>query len=60
MTDQEGQSFSGKKIWTEKFVSLTFFFTSCPDICPKMAVSMADLQDEFINDSDVLLISHSV
>ncbi len=37
-----------------------FFFTSCPGICPKMAVSMSALQKEFANDNDVLLISHSV
>ncbi|MBK8519301.1 MAG: SCO family protein [Saprospiraceae bacterium] len=59
LTDQEGQSFSEKDL-DGKICVADFFFTSCPGICPKMAVSMADLQDEFINDSDVLLISHSV
>jgi protein SCO1/2 len=37
-----------------------FFFTSGPGICPKMTDNMEKLQEEFINDSDVLLLSHSV
>jgi protein SCO1/2 len=37
-----------------------FFFTTCPGICPKMTVNMAKIQEEFINDQDVLLLSHSV
>ena len=37
-----------------------FFFTSCPGICPKMTTNMGLLQKHFLNDPDVLLISHSV
>ena len=37
-----------------------FFFTTCPGICPKMTNSMSDIQKEFINDDDILLLSHSV
>lgn len=37
-----------------------FFFTVCPGICPKMMANMMDLQNEFLNDNDVLLLSHSV
>lgn len=37
-----------------------FFFTSCPGICPKMTGNMLKLQEEFKNDANVLLLSHSV
>ena len=37
-----------------------FFFTSCPGICPKLAKSMASLQDAYKNDDDIMLLSHTV
>jgi len=37
-----------------------FFFTTCPGICPIMKENMIELQDEFINDDGVLLLSHTV
>ena len=37
-----------------------FFFTICPGICPQMTDNMFKLQEEFKNDTDVLLLSHSV
>ncbi|MEM6380943.1 MAG: SCO family protein, partial [Bacteroidota bacterium] len=37
-----------------------FFFTSCPGICPKMTANMMLIQEAFLHDEDVLLLSHSV
>ena len=37
-----------------------FFFTTCPGICPIMKDNMIELQDEFIDDDNVLLLSHTV
>ena len=37
-----------------------FFFTTCPGICPIMKENMIILQDEFVNDGDILLLSHTV
>ena len=37
-----------------------FFFTTCPGICPIMKENMIVLQDEFIDDDDILLLSHTV
>tara|TARA_B100001758_G_scaffold69994_1_gene58849 strand:+ start:1519 stop:2127 length:609 start_codon:yes stop_codon:yes gene_type:complete len=37
-----------------------FFFTTCPSICPIMTKNMKILQDQFIDDPNVLLLSHSV
>jgi protein SCO1/2 len=53
------------RIYTEKDIDgkicvADFFFTTCPGICPKMTKSMSNIQKEFINDDEVLLLSHSV
>ena len=37
-----------------------FFFTTCPGICPIMKENMITLQDEFIDDDNILLLSHTV
>ena len=37
-----------------------FFFTSCPSICPKMTSNLSRVQEEFIGDTDVQLLSYSV
>lgn len=59
LIDQEGKAFTEKDL-DGKITVADFFFTICPGICPKMAVSMEGIQKEFINDNDILLISHSV
>ncbi|WP_317207875.1 SCO family protein [Joostella atrarenae] len=57
--DQEGDVITNAT-FKDKIYITNFFFTSCPGICPKMTSNMTMLQDEFIDDSDVLLLSHSV
>ena len=37
-----------------------FFFTICPGICPQLAESMLTVQDKFKDDTEILLLSHSV
>jgi len=59
LINQENQSFTEKDIEGEICV-VDFFFTTCPGICLKMTNSMTDIQTEFINDNEVLLLSHSV
>ena len=44
----------------DKLYITDFFFTSCPGICLKMTGNMLKLQEEFKNDSEILLLSHSV
>ncbi|NQV78679.1 MAG: SCO family protein [Lutibacter sp.] len=48
------QTFEGKIYITD------FFFTTCPGICKKMTGNMVKVQEAFKNDSDILLLSHSV
>ena len=59
LKNQDNQVFTEKDI-EGKICVADFFFTSCPGICPKMTNSMGDLQKEFMNDDDILLLSHSV
>lgn len=59
LTNQEGETVTEKNS-KDKIYVVDFFFTICPGICPKMMANMMDLQDEFLNDDDVLLLSHSV
>ncbi|MFT7251057.1 MAG: protein SCO1/2 [Flavobacterium sp.] len=46
--------------FNNKIYITDFFFTTCPGICPKMTASMMDLQKEYLNDDEVMLLSHSV
>ncbi len=59
LVDQQGNTFTEKDL-DGKICVADFFFTSCPGICPKMAESMSVIQKDFLNDKEVLLLSHSV
>jgi protein SCO1/2 len=43
-----------------KIYIANFFFTKCRNICPKMTNNLYLLQEEFKNDTSILLLSHSV
>jgi len=59
LTNQQNEKFTEKDI-EGKICVVDFFFTSCPGICPKLATSMAGLQTEYLNDNEILLLSHTV
>ena len=59
LSNQDGELITEKKFENKIYIA-DFFFTSCPGICPKMTENMAVLQKEFLDDDDVLLLSHSV
>jgi protein SCO1 len=46
--------------YKDKIYVADFFFTTCQTICPIMTNHMADVQKEILNDSEVMLLSHSV
>ncbi|MFD2726528.1 SCO family protein [Hyunsoonleella rubra] len=46
--------------YNDKIYVADFFFTTCQTICPIMTDHMAQIQKEIMDDSDVLLLSHSV
>lgn len=43
-----------------KIAVVNFFFTSCGSVCPTTIKSMMDIQQQFANADDVILMSHSV
>lgn len=59
LINQANLAFTEKEM-DGKICVADFFFTTCPGICPKMTQNMADIQKEFLNDDEVLLLSHSV
>ncbi len=44
----------------DKVTVVDFFFTVCPGICPKMTDNMLLVQDAFLKESDVQMLSYSV
>lgn len=59
LTNQDGDVVNGQTFMNKIYVS-DFFFTTCPGICPTMTKNMALLQEEFLEDEEVMLVSHSV
>ena len=59
LINQKGKTITEKDFEGKIYVT-DFFFTICPGICPKMTANMTVLQDEFEDDDEVLLLSHSV
>lgn len=59
LQNQEGEIIT-EKTFDNKIYVTDFFFTSCPGICPKMTANMSILQEGFMADDEVLLLSHSV
>lgn len=59
LTNQNGKTIT-QKDYEDKIYVADFFFTTCQTICPIMTDNMVDIQKEILNDSDVMLLSHSV
>jgi protein SCO1/2 len=58
-TNQNGETITQEHVANKIYV-VDFFFTTCPGICPMMTANMFVVQEEFKNNNDVLLLSHSV
>ncbi|MFT5970596.1 MAG: protein SCO1/2, partial [Flavobacteriales bacterium] len=43
-----------------KIYVVDFFFTTCPNLCPRMTEQFYRVQEQFKNDAEILLLSHSV
>ena len=57
--NQNGELISNKTMSGSIYVT-DFFFTICPGICPKMTANMVIFHIQFIGESVILLLSHSV
>jgi len=56
--DQNGQTVTQKNIDGKVYV-VEYFFTTCHGICPKMNFNMKGVYDQFKNDKDFAIISHT-
>lgn len=59
LIDQNGDTITQEDYHNKIYVT-DFFFTRCMTICPIMTTNMEKLQAEFINDDDIMFLSHSV
>lgn len=59
LIDQTGSEIS-KTTFEDKIYIANFFFTTCPGICPRMTSNLSLVQEAFINEDDIFIISHSV
>ena len=55
---------NGEEVTNETFdgkIYVTnFFFTICPNVCPRMTKNLKKIQEEFANDESVKILSHTV
>lgn len=56
--NQDGQTITEKDMAGKVYVA-EYFFTHCEGICPKMNNNMRLVYDEFRNDSNFLILSHT-
>ena len=59
LKNQNGKRITEKNYENKIYVA-DFFFTTCTNICIPMAEQMKRLQDEFMDDDEVMLLSHTV
>ncbi|MDX1470847.1 MAG: SCO family protein, partial [Flavobacteriaceae bacterium] len=57
--NQEGKAIT-QEDYSDKIYVADFFFTTCQTICPIMTKNMAVVQEEFLSDDEVMLLSHTV
>ncbi len=43
-----------------KIIAVNYFFTTCPSICPTLTENMKRIQEKFLNDMDIMILSHTV
>lgn len=59
LIDQDGNKVTEKEYENKIYVT-DFFFVTCPTICPKMATQMNRVYDEFLENKEILILSHTV
>ena len=59
LVNQNNQTVTNE-FYDGKIYIADFFFTTCPGICPIMKDNMIHLQEEFLDDDQVYLLSHTV
>lgn len=59
LTNQNGELIDQSTVDGRLYV-VSFFFTTCPGICPVLRSKLALVQDAYLHDPDVLILSHSI
>jgi protein SCO1 len=59
LINQNGKQIS-QEDYQDKIYVADFFFTRCPSICPIMTDNLVKIQEEFLNNDDIMLLSLSV
>lgn len=59
LTNQNGEIIA-QEVYKDKIYVVDFFFSKCPTICPIMFNNMAKIQEEFLEDENIMLLSISV
>lgn len=58
-TNQDGQIIT-QETFQDKIYIADFFFTTCPTICPIMKTQMLRVYEEYKDNPDVLILSHTI
>lgn len=58
-TNQEGKTITKTDVDGKVYVA-EYFFTTCKGICPKMNTNMKKVYDEYKDEQDFLILSHTV
>ena len=58
-TNQEGLNINSSYV-DGKIIAVNYFFTTCPGICPTLTKNMKRLQDGYMNDDAIVILSHTV
>lgn len=59
LTNQLGETITNRQTKGKIYVA-NFFFASCGSICPKMMGNLADVQQAYLHDNRVMILSHTV
>jgi len=59
LVDQLGDTLTQKSFENQIYIT-DFFFTTCPGICLKMTNNMTKVQEAFLDNDEVAILSHSV
>lgn len=59
LVDQLGDTLTQKSFENQVYIT-DFFFTTCPGICLKMTNNMTKVQEAFLDNPEVAILSHSV
>lgn len=59
LINQKGDTIT-EETFKDKIYITDFIFTTCPNMCPKMTSNMQLVHQEFLNDTEIAFISHSV